>query len=1596
MIRLISRMLAVTLSAAAVFSTVSPEAAFAAASTAEETAAESGTSPDGETSDAGALPQDTTGRDERGEQTQDGSGSAAGGASETEPYYETSDGDADPKEGAEGSASGKTVETGNPADVEETAGEDPLNPSAEAAPEDAEKKDKEKTEALGRIVFRFDSAGGVVKIIVRKGDENALVETEKDDEDPDYILEKKDDGIVYVTERGGESKAAAVSEEGYVLEIVESAGTLVTASAVPAVGYRVSEFAVSTDAGDEKETGFEKGAEIFSYTADAAAGECSIFSVSFEEKREEADPSAAAAAKSPAKLLGAAREPNWTKGGSGIRNVSDKISIQHKDKYRYWYYKYGYLGGSHDDWSTFTYGVYMNGELVGWSVCVDPLYDGRDLDGVWAGEVYCVSAPMFVKALYYGAGGPGEDVIRGITGTGDYGANDIVTHVAVSEIYSRLGYSRSKIGDGFIDASGKLKDLVYRFVGAIEDLPVPDNYYGYVTEKNGYSYVGYPRQNFAFGSYSLTEGMAKVRKVSARPDITDHNQCYSLKEARYWVYKSKETALARGDDGWVSGGTLVTDENGVSNTITLSPGTYYLIEGVSPQGFALSDEVYTFTVSYGQTTEINVTDQIAGVPASLTIEKKCRNAGDKNINTLEGTQFTIDYYDGYYDESTLPADPARSWIIEVVKENGKYTASLSSDCLVRGSLYQMDGKPMLPLGTITIKETKAAPGYVNDGMFGDSDMYIGQIIQDPDKEPAFAQLVDISGTRAADNSFEVSDTPEKPSIRTQARDAVSGTQAAFAGGEVTIEDTVTYSNLIAGDEYSLSGKLIDRETGEIIKDAGGKEVTAEKTFTAEAIDGEVSLSFTFEADSTLAGRSTVVFETLLSEGEELAAHTDAADESQTIRFPGIRTCAVSPLTDDHIVPAVENAQIKDTVFYENLIPGTQYRLRSTVMDRSTGEVLCVGEEEVMSEMTFIPEKETGQTEVIFRFDASGLQGKDFVVFEELYIGETLIAAHRDPGDAGQTVSVPGVLTDVSDRDTSEKNSLAAKDRVIVDSISYSGLTAGKTYEITGEVRIRTEDAENFEEAEIVPAEIVSARGAGKVTFDAQKVTFIPEGEENVPVSGVLLVGFKVDASELAGENLVVGETVRFKGMDIAVHRDIRDDNQTDHIPNGFTTAVDTSTGIKNTLAAENRVLKDTFRYENLIPGMTYRFTGRVMVKTGTGEEGADVLEEIPSFMSDETGSPVENGFVEFVPEERNGSLDLYFSINAADLENREVTVFETVSIGGAPVIVHEALDGTQTLYVPEGRTSVIDSETGDRIAFPDKEVTLIDTMVYRNLIPGKEYTVRGRVMRKSTAGEIPSSLTKASYARTEGDEAQNPGGEIAVSENTVTFTPDTEDGALALTFEFDASQLRGEDVVVFERVCYNGREVIVHENIDDESQTVHLPGGHTTADDPESGGRTIKAGGRVIIRDQVHYENLIPGAEYSVRGKMMLKPSGKEKIRELKAKMVDQSGNEIKERVFTPMEPDGTVEVLFEVNSDGLAGRSVVAFEKMEFLNPGNRTGAAVFCHEDPEDRDQTVKFVGTETPGSRTGDQNKPLLWFLALAAAAAGVIFIKKRAAG
>ena len=1292
---------------------------------------------------------------------------------------------------------------------------------------------------------------------------------------------------------------------------------------------------------------------------------------------------------SPYVLLAAASEPDWTKGGKGTgRNISNKISLVHRNQKVYKYADKGYDGGN--NWLTISYDLYLDGKKVGSGVCLDPLHSGWEMEGKTAGNVYEIDAPMMVKALYYGADGPGRNVIENATGSSDTSALRIVTHVAASELYVRLGYARhSSSGEAFRDASNKLKDHVYKFVKAIEDLPVPDNYYAYVTTDNGYAANGLTNQDFGFGSYSLIEhpGFLKIRKKSTNPSISDGNSCYSYNGALYQVYTSEAAAKARGTEGIVEGLLFVIDEHGESNTKRILPGKYYLIETRAAKGYLLSDKVYPFTVVDSKTVEVEVSDVPANDPTAIVINKTCKDAGETDIRSLEGTQFTVSFYDGFYDASSLPQEASRSWVIETKKtENGLYKAALDEKHLVSGDeFYTLEGRITLPLGTITIRETKAAQGYVNDGRFGEYDLYIGQIRRTADNK---AEITDVQGKRATSNTFEVSDTPQEPKLGTSAVNAASGARTACAGEEVTIEDTVTYHNLIPGTEYVLSGTLVDKETGAAIKGADGKEVTARKEFKAEESEGTVRMVFAFKADKSMEGRSAVAFERVEREGKTVAEHADPNDEAQTIRFPLIRTTAENSDTGDHQLGRTENAQITDKVTYGNLIPGQEYRLKGVLMKKSDGSALTADGKEITEEKTFTPDEADGETELTFSFNTKELNENGIVVFEELYEGENLIAYHRDIADPQQSVFLPGVTTDACDKDTGKKITLAAGDRVIVDKITYSGLVAGKTYEISGEVKIKSEGTD-FDTAETVPSKITGAEGKGSISYDADKVTFVPAGTEGDSVSGEILVSFEVDASALAGEDLVVGESVRYKEADIAVHRDLSDEKQTVHIPRGRTYAVDSETGIKTSLAAENRVFKDEFTYENLLPGETYRFTGRVMAAAGEDDEGRMTVEEIPSVMTDESGTALPDGCIEFVPASKDGTLDLYFAIDASVLADRDVTVYEKVTLSGEPVIVHEVLDGSQTVYIPDGKTTVVDLETGDRIANPDEKVRIKDTFVYRNLIPGTEYTLAGRVMKKSTCEEIPSILTDASYTTPEGEEgAEQSSGKIFAENGTVTFIPDSRDGALALIFEFDASTLAGEDAVVFERVYHGGSEVIVHENIDDEAQTVHFPHLRTTAVDEKDSDHQIDNKGTVSVVDEIQYENLLTGAKYRVTGVLMNKNTGKPAM----------AGAEriTGEAVFTPEKPDGSVEVTFRFNSSQLRDGEYVAFETLYMIDGENGDENEVGSHKVLSDKEQTVK---RQTPpgGTRTGDTNNMGIWILLFAAAAAGtagaLIFRKRK---
>jgi hypothetical protein len=136
-------------------------------------------------------------------------------------------------------------------------------------------------------------------------------------------------------------------------------------------------------------------------------------------------------------------------------------------------------------------------------------------------------------------------------------------------------------------------------------------------------------------------------------------------------------------------------------------------------------------------------------------------------------------------------------------------------------------------------------------------------------------------------------------LKTHATDGTKSSQSIAPEEKVTIVDTVTYDGLVVGKKYTVSGVLMDKETGKVLT-VDGKQVTGQTTFKAEAESGSVEVTFTLDA-SALEGKTIVVFESLLYDGREIASHADLgdADQSVTVTKPGdSTTTTTSPKTGD--------------------------------------------------------------------------------------------------------------------------------------------------------------------------------------------------------------------------------------------------------------------------------------------------------------------------------------------------------------------------------------------------------------------------------------------------------------------------------------------------------------------------------------------------------------------------------------------------------------------------------------------------------------------------------------------------------------------------
>ena len=199
-------------------------------------------------------------------------------------------------------------------------------------------------------------------------------------------------------------------------------------------------------------------------------------------------------------------------------------------------------------------------------------------------------------------------------------------------------------------------------------------------------------------------GTVTLVKSSADSSVTDDNPCYSLEGAEYGVYSDQECeALV---------GTLETDSSGKTGDLSLIEGTYYVKETKAPTGYALDETVHEVAVSANDSATVEISDVPQGNPIdvmALKVDADTKKATPQGAATLAGAEFTVSYYAGYYEDDELPSSATRTWVIKT-DADGK--GHLDEGHLVSGdAFYLFDGNPGVPLGTISIRETKAPEGY---------------------------------------------------------------------------------------------------------------------------------------------------------------------------------------------------------------------------------------------------------------------------------------------------------------------------------------------------------------------------------------------------------------------------------------------------------------------------------------------------------------------------------------------------------------------------------------------------------------------------------------------------------------------------------------------------------------------------------------------------------------------------------------------------------------------------------------------------------------------------------------------------------------------
>ena len=644
-------------------------------------------------------------------------------------------------------------------------------------------------------------------------------------------------------------------------------------------------------------------------------------------------------------------------------------------------------------------------------------------------------------------------------------------------------------------------------------------------------------------SYTIT-----LNKTSADLTITNGNPNYSLKGAVYYVYKDVNIPDYPYWDHEPYA-TFTTDANGHAElSKKLQPGNYVTFEAVAPKGYCADSKIHKFTIT-GETT-LNVVDD-PGVIV-LTVRKKDRdtNTGTPTGNaSLEGAVYRVFYTQNGQE------------VYKDITTNSNGVAALAR----------------IPLGLVKVQEIKSPVGYkldervrtYNITTVGSEDVF--------ELEPAdfteevmkgqialhkqYETLDDLAEEQGAEfdvylksaGSFDAAKETERDHITTGAdgmattKDLPYGTYVVHQtkGGngrqlvadfDVSIsEDGKVYSYDLVNVQKNAQLKIVKTSEDGVIEGIHFRVTRLEDNYSAEYVTnaaGEIlTETLPIYADKDGATKYQYKVEELDTEktygyqlpDPQIVELSEGEIASVSFHNVPIEIGTKATVEGEKEVDPLDKVTLTDTVSYTGLVPGKEYKVTGVLMDKETGEKLLVNGKEITAKTTFIAETKNGSVDITFIFDATGLHGKEIVVFEDLYRENVLLATHADINDEGQTVKIKN--PEIGTKATADgKKEITADKITITDVVSYKDLTPGKEYKLTGVLMNKATNDKLLIDGKEITAE----------------ATFTPKA-----TTGEVEMTFTFDARELTAETeVVVFETLYRDELEFAAHADISDADQT--------------------------------------------------------------------------------------------------------------------------------------------------------------------------------------------------------------------------------------------------------------------------------------------------------------------------------------------------------------------------------------------------------------------------------------------------------------------